>query len=281
MTHQLPQQQRAVDETLSDASPPPPFAPGMRVDLMMDFLKAILTPEDFEKYSARIQPPQPRQEESSIYQDLAYKDKEHDKILRQVEHHRTVVRDAEAKLNKQQTILSELLDRSRCLKQEIDALQAQVAAAANPSLVIPPMPPPPPSNPPDDTPSPHNVDGGASSGFLIEEVEEEDEEMEEVEEIVDNGSGVGAFLAPPKKKLVKKSNLKRFPAKGAGVKTETRQSVFAKAGMLSARELSRLVEDCSALAKSKADDELAERLGKETSEPAAIMEDKSQDTPSG
>ena len=125
---------------MSDA--PPPFAPGMRVDLMMDFLKAILTPEDYDKYSARLQPPPPRQEESWIYQDLANKDKEHSKILRQVEHHRNVVRDAEAKLCKQQTILQELLDRSQCLKQEIDALQAQVAAAANPSLVIPPMPPP-------------------------------------------------------------------------------------------------------------------------------------------
>ena len=105
--------------------------------------------------------------------------------------------------------------------------------------------------------------------------------MEEIEELVDNGSGVGAFLAPPKKKLVKKTNLKKAPAKGAGAKTESRQSVFAKAGMLSARELSRLVEDCSALAKSKADDELAEGFRKENSEPAATLEDKTQDSPSG
>ena len=65
------------------------------------------------------------------------------------------------------------------------------------------------------------------------------------------------------------------------MKAETRQSVFAKAGMLSARELSRLVEDCSALAKSKADDELAEGLGRESVEPAATIEDHTQDTPSG
>ena len=276
-TQQLPQQQRAGDENMSDA--PSPFAPGMRVDMLMDFLKAILTPEDYAKYSARLQPPPPRQEESSIYQDLANKDKEHSKILRQVEHHRNVVRDAEAKLSKQQTILQELLDRSQCLKQEIDALQAQVAAAANPSLVIPPMPPP--SNPPDDSPSPQHADGGAPSGFQIEDFEEEDEEVVEIEELVVFGSGVGAFLVPPNKKLVKKSNLKKAPLKGACVKAESRQSVFAKAGMLSARELTRLVEECSALAKSKADDELAEGLGKENSEPAAIMEDKSQDSPSG
>ena len=41
------------------------------------------------------------------------------------------------------------------------------------------------------------------------------------------------------------------------------------------------MEDCSALAKSKADDELAEGLGRESVEPAATIEDLSQDTPSG
>ena len=194
---------------------------------MMDFLKAILTPEDFDKYSAKLQPPPPRQEESTIYQDLAKKDKEHKNILRQVEHHMTVLRDAEAKLAKQQSILQELLDRGQSLKQEIDALQAQVAAAANSTQVVPPMPPssyPPPNDAPAED---------APSGFLVEDLEEEDEEMEEAEEI-DNGSGVGAFLAPPKKKLVKKTNLKKAPVKGVVMKAESRQSVFAKAGMLSA-----------------------------------------------
>ena len=35
------------------------------------------------------------------------------------------------------------------------------------------------------------------------------------------------------------------------MKAETRATVFAKAGVLSARELTRLVEECSALAKEK------------------------------
>ena len=100
--------------------------------------------------------------------------------------------------------------------------------------------------------------------------------MEELEDLGDNGSGVGAFLAPPRKKMVKKTNLKKAPVKGISVKAETRQSVFAKASMLSARELTRLVEECSALAKEKADDELAEGLGGERSEPVATMEDKTQ-----
>ena len=175
-----------------------------------------------------------------------------------------MVRDAEAKICKQQSLLQELLERGQSLKQEIDTLQAQVAAAANSSQVIPPMPPPPllpPSNPPDDSLSPQHANGDEPSEFQIEEVEEDDEEMEEVEEPVDNGSGVGAFLAPPKRKMVKKTNLKKAPVKGVIVKAESRQSVFAKDGMLSARELTRLVEDCSALAKEKADDELAEGFG--------------------
>ena len=75
--------------------------------------------------------------------------------------------------------------------------------------------------------------------------------MEEVEEI-DNGGGVGAFLAPAKKKMVKKTLLKKASAAKNGVaKPETRSSVFAKAGVLSARELTRLAEECSVLAKQK------------------------------
>ena len=72
------------------------------------------------------------------------------------------------------------------------------------------------------------------------------------------GVGVGAFLAPQRKKTVKKTFLKKPPAKNAAVKPETRSSVFAKAGTLIARELTRLVEECSALAEQKEDEELAE-----------------------
>ena len=57
--------------------------------------------------------------------------------------------------------------------------------------------------------------------------------MEEVKE-EDNGSGVGAFLTPPRKKTVKKTFLKKTAAKSVSVKPETRSSVFATAGTLSA-----------------------------------------------
>ena len=109
---------------------------GLRVDWLKDFLQAILSPEDCKKHSARLEPP-PKKEETTIYQDMPNKVKEHGEILEKYEHQRNVVRDAEAKLHKQQGLLQELLERSQSLKQEIDTLQAQVAAAANSSQVVP------------------------------------------------------------------------------------------------------------------------------------------------
>ena len=48
------------------------------------------------------------------------------------------------------------------------------------------------------------MSGDIPSDIRIEEIEEEDEEMEEVEEVSETGGGVGAVLAPPRKKMVKK-----------------------------------------------------------------------------
>ena len=233
-----------------------PWAPGVRVDLVRELLKNILTNEDYAKYSAQLEPP--KREEPTIYQDLANKLKEHGKVLSQVEHHRGVVKDAQQKLQKHEGFLKELLDRSQVLQQEINSLQEQVDAekAAADSL-LPPMPPP--SFPPEDTVV---KSIGEVPGVFREELQEDDEEMEEVEEI-DNGGGVGAFLAPTKKKLVKKTLLKKASAKNGLAKPETRSSVFAKAGALSARELTRLAEECSVLAKQKEDEELAEGVPRE------------------
>ena len=63
------------------------------------------------------------------------------------------------------------------------------------------------------------------------------------------------------------------------VKPETRSSVFAKAGMLSARELTRLIAECSELAKQKEDEELAE--GVPRPELGATAEDNTQLSLSG
>ena len=149
--------------------------------------------------------------------------------------------------------MKELLDRSQVLQHEINSLQEQAdAEKAASEMLLPPMPPPS-FHPEDTVVKPiDEVPGG-----LGEELQEDDEEMEELEEI-DNGGGVGAFLAPTKKKMVKKTLLKKASAKNGIAKPETRSSVFAKAGVLSARELTRLAEECSELAKQKEDEELAE-----------------------
>ena len=214
-----------------------PFAPGVRVDLLRDLLKTLLTDEDCAKKSAQLEP---KREEPTIYQDLADKFMEHGKVLSQVEHHRSVVRDSQLKLQKQQGILQELLERSQSLQLEIDSLQAQVEAAQAASATVLPSVLPL-SVLPEGTPL-VNADG--SSGVQIFLIYEGDEEMEEVDEEEDNGStvgsGVGAFLAPERKKTVKKTFLKKPSAKNASVKPETRSSVFAKAGTRSALELTRL-----------------------------------------
>ena len=101
-----------------------------------------------------------------------------------------MVKDAQQKLQKHEGFLKELLDRSQVLQQEINSLQEQAdAEKAASDTLLPPMPPP--SFPPVDTvvKSIDEVPGG-----LGEELQEDDQEMEEVEEI-DNGGGVGAFLA--------------------------------------------------------------------------------------
>ena len=207
------------------------------MDWLKEFLKAILSQEDYEKYSGRLEPP-PKKEETTIYQELANKVKEQD-VLVQVDHHRNVVRDVEAKLHKQQGLLQELLDRNQILQQEIDTLHAQVVAATNPYRDISPMLPP--GNYPAGRPSPL-----PSTTHL-----KEDEEMEEVEDVDELGSGVGAFLAPPRKKWRKRLTSRRHLEREVLRRLRLEPSVLAEAGMPSAREPTRLVEQCSALAKEK------------------------------
>ena len=101
---------------------------------------------------------------------------------------------------KHQGVLQDLLERSQSLQLEINSLQAQVEAAkAASASVVPPTPPP--SVPPEGTP-PVNADD--PSGVQIREIQEGDEEMEEVDEEEDNRSGVGAFLAPPRRRRLRK-----------------------------------------------------------------------------
>ena len=65
--------------------------------------------------------------------------------------------------------------------------------------------------------------------------------------------------------------------KNVSVKLKTRSSVFAKEGVLSARELTRLTEECSVLAKQE-DEELAEGVPREV---GATIEENTQLSLSG
>ena len=147
-----------------------PWAPGVRVDLVRELLKNILSSEDYAQYSAQLEPP--KREEPTTYQDLANKFKEHGKVLGQVEHHRSVVRDAQQKRQKHEGILKELQDRSQILQQEINSQQEQAdAEKAASDMLLPPMPPP--SFPPDDAVV-KPID--ELSGVQVEEIQEGDEE---------------------------------------------------------------------------------------------------------
>ena len=175
----LPQQPPAESVGANNAVP---WALGVRVDLVRELLKNVLSSEDYAKYSAQLEPP--KREEPTIYQDLANKFKEHCKVLSQVGRHRNVVRDAQLKLQKHEEILKELQDRSQSLQQEINSLQEQAdAAKAASDSVLPPMLPP--SFPPEDAPAKNTDD---LSGVQIQEIHEGDEEMEEVEEEVRCGN---------------------------------------------------------------------------------------------
>ena len=184
-----------------------------------------------------------------------------------------MVRDAQQKLQKHEGILKELQDRSQILQQEINSLQQQAnAEKAASEMLLPPMPPP--SFPPEDAVA-KTID--ELSGVQVEELQEGDEEMEEFDEEVDGRGGVGAFLAPPRKKMVKKTLLKKASMKNVSVKPETRSSVFAKAGVLCTRELTRLAEECSVLAKQE-DEELVKGVPREV---GATIEENTQLSLSG
>ena len=61
------------------------------------------------------------------------------------------------------------------------------------------------------------------------------------------GAGVGEFVSPSKKKVIKSSFRKRASLR----LTESRSSVLAKLSKLSSQELLKLSEQCSALAKDR------------------------------
>ena len=69
-------------------------------------------------------------------------------------------------------------------------------------------------------------------------------------EVPDTGAGVGAFVSPSKKKVIKSPFRKRASLR----LTESRSSVFAKLSKLSSQDLLKLSEQCSTLAKDRDSD---------------------------
>ena len=68
-----------------------------------------------------------------------------------------------------------------------------------------------------------------------------------VSEAPDTGAGVGDFVSPSKKKVIKSPFRKRASLR----LMESRSPVFAKLSKLSSQELLKLSEQCSALAKDR------------------------------
>ena len=131
---------------------------------------------------------------------------------------RNVVRDVDAKLRKQQGFATRSCNkRLTRFRRRLRLRRIPVCVSLLcPLLAILCWSPPPPLN---------SMNRDIPTEAPVEEYEEEDEEMEEVEDVGELGSGVGAFLAPPRKKMVKKTYLKKALGKGVSAEAETRASV--------------------------------------------------------
>ena len=134
-----------------------------------------------------------------------------------IEHYRNVCRDLETKLMKQSELLEEAVERKATLQDEINELEVRIAEVESR---------PPPAAPPGPLPAMQEVFPPPP-----EEEEENDTQMES--EAPDTGVGVGAFVSPSKKKVIKSTFRKRESLR----LSESRSSVFAKLSKLSSQEV--------------------------------------------
>ena len=81
-------------------------------------------------------------EEVPLAVQLANKTKERGTVMDRIEHYRNVCRDLETKLTKQSELLDEAVERKATLQDEINDIEAQIAAA---EARDPPVPPPGPA----------------------------------------------------------------------------------------------------------------------------------------
>ena len=122
-----------------------------------------------------------------------------------IEHYRNVCRDLETKLMNQSELLEEAVESKATLQNEINELEVRIAEEEAR------IPPAAPSGPP--------------PGVFLSPPEEENEDDTQMEsEAPDTGAGVGAFVSPSKKKVIKSTFRKRASLR----LTVSRSSVFAK-----------------------------------------------------
>ena len=145
-----------------------------------------------------------------------------------IEHYRNVCRDWENRLMKESEKFDEAVARKSALQDEINEIEARIAEESR-------APPGAPSGP---LPV-------VQEAFLPppEKENEEDTQMENQTPV--SVAGVGAFVSPSKKKVIKSPFRKRASLR----LMESRSSVFAKLSKLISQELLKLGEQCSALAK--------------------------------
>ena len=137
--------------------------------------------------------------------------------MSRLEHYRNVCRDLETKFMKQSELLEEAVERKATLQNEINELEVRIAEEKSRA------PPAAPSGP---LPAVQEV--------FSPPAEEENEEDTQIEgEVPDTGAGVGAFVPPSKKKVIKSPFRKRASLR----LTESRSSVFAKLSKLSSQDL--------------------------------------------
>ena len=226
-------QPSSVGVSDASASGAVPAFPAGSLDWLVAFLRQIMSPEDFEKYKSSFDPT-PAKEEEPLAVQLANKTKEMGTVMRQIEHYRNVCRDLEVKLMRQGELLDENIARKAALQEEINEVEARIAAEENE-----PPPAAPPGPPPD-----------FQEAFPPPPEEDMDEDTQMENEAPDTGAGVGVFAQPSKKRMVKSSFRKRASLR----LSESRSSVFTRLSKLSPPELLRLSEQCSALAKSREPD---------------------------
>ena len=207
-----------------------PAFPAGSIDWLVAFLQQIMSPEDHQTYKSSFEPA-PVKEKVPLAVQLANKTKERRTVMGRIEHYRNVCRDLETKLMKQSELLDEAVERKATLQNEINELEVRIAEEESR------VPPVPPSGPPPEV----------LVAFLPPPEDENEEDTQMENEAPIDGPGVGEFVWPSKKKVIKSA----FRQRASFRLTESGSSVFAKLSMLSPQELLRLSEQCSALAKGR------------------------------